>query len=109
MKPIDKAIYHIEQLIKTGGANYLRSSALNLSFWEKHLIDVSVVIILGILIIVAVPSIIIGLVLRKSNPNKDANIITNSTFKFNNNKDKKAVINNNNNNDNDNTVKKKDL
>jgi glucuronosyltransferase len=36
---IDKAVWYVEHVIRTNGANYLRTAATKLSFWEMYLID----------------------------------------------------------------------
>lgn len=50
IKPIDKAVYYVEHLIRTGGAAHLKTSATKLSLVQLHLIDQIVLIILMILI-----------------------------------------------------------
>lgn len=65
--PLENAIYHIEYVLRTGGAPHLRSAAVDLSLWQQSLVDVSLIITAGILLILAVPSIFICLVLRKTN------------------------------------------
>jgi glucuronosyltransferase len=70
VQPIDKAIYHIEQVLEGRGAPHLRSVAVDLSFWQIQQIDVFLVILLVIVSVVAVPSAIIMLVLRRVNPSR---------------------------------------
>lgn len=53
--------------LRTNGAKHLRSAALDLSMWSQSLIDVSLIIAVGILLILAVPSMIICILLRKNN------------------------------------------
>lgn len=67
LDPLENAIYHIEYVLRTGGAPHLRSAAVDLSLWQQSLVDVSLIISAGILLILAVPSIFICLVLRKTN------------------------------------------
>ncbi|XP_065088070.1 UDP-glycosyltransferase UGT5-like [Ochlerotatus camptorhynchus] len=67
MKPMDKAIYYIEYVLKNdGGVPKLRSGALNLTFWERHLVDVALCIVGICLLPVAMIAILIQIVLRKS-------------------------------------------
>lgn len=67
LDPLDNAIYHIEYILRTGGAAHLRSAAVDLSLWQQSLFDVSLIILALTLLILAVPSIFICLVLRKTN------------------------------------------
>lgn len=53
--------------LRTNGARHLRSASLDLSMWSQSLIDVSLIITIGILLILAVPSMIICILLRKNN------------------------------------------
>lgn len=50
IKPIDKAVYYVEHLIRTGGAAHLKTYATKLSLVQLHLIDQIVLICLMILI-----------------------------------------------------------
>jgi hypothetical protein len=113
VKPIDRAIYHIDQVLATKGAPHLRSAAVDLSFWEIQQIDVFLVILVGIILIIAIPSIIILLVLRKTNPNKLQSTPLRRLRKKTVNSDKQVNQQNNhhqihNNNLNLNNIKKKD-
>jgi len=65
--PLEHALYSIEYVLRTNGAKHLRSAALDLSMWSQSLIDVSLIIAVGILLIIAVPSMIICILLRKNN------------------------------------------
>lgn len=65
--PLTNAIYHIEYVLRTNGAVHYRSTVVDLSVWQQHLIDVTLIIIVGVALIIAVPSTIICIVLRKSN------------------------------------------
>lgn len=65
--PLEHAIFNIEYVLRTNGARHLRSAAVDLSLWKQNLIDVSLIITVGILLIIGVPSFFICLVLRKSN------------------------------------------
>lgn len=39
IEPVDKAVYYIEHVIRTGGASHLKTAATKLSLIELHLID----------------------------------------------------------------------
>lgn len=65
--PLANAIYHIEYVLRTNGAVHYRSTVVDLSVWQQHLIDVTLIIIVIVALIIAVPSTIICIVLRKSN------------------------------------------
>lgn len=67
--PLDNAVYAIEYVLRTNGAAHLRSAAVDLSMWQQSMVDVSLIITAGILLIIAVPSMFICLVLRKTNTN----------------------------------------
>ncbi|XP_058832013.1 UDP-glycosyltransferase UGT5-like [Topomyia yanbarensis] len=69
--PLDKAIYYIEYVLrKDGGIANLRTGALKLNFWERHLVDV----VLGFVGICLVPvtliATIIQMILRKTHSKK---------------------------------------
>lgn len=48
MKPIDTAVYWIEYLIGHGGAPHMHSAAVELSFFQYHLLDVYLFILIAI-------------------------------------------------------------
>uniref|UniRef100_A0A1B0DGR6 UDP-glucuronosyltransferase n=1 Tax=Phlebotomus papatasi TaxID=29031 RepID=A0A1B0DGR6_PHLPP len=64
--PHEKAMQYIEMVLKTRGATHLRSSALDLAIWQLYLVDVTLIIVAGCLLILAIPAAIIGIVLRRS-------------------------------------------
>lgn len=70
--PIDLAVHNIEMVLRTGGARHLRSAATKLGFIQAELIDVSLIILLGIVMIIAVPSMIICVILRRNNCKRQA-------------------------------------
>lgn len=73
MKPIDKAIYYIEYVLKNdGGVPKLRSGALNLTFWERHLVDVALCIVGICLLPILGIAVLIQIVLRKSHQRRMA-------------------------------------
>lgn len=65
--PLDHAIYGIEYVLRTNGAKHLRSPAVDLSLLQQSLVDVALLILAGVLLILAVPSIFICFFLRRSN------------------------------------------
>ncbi|XP_059617054.1 UDP-glycosyltransferase UGT5-like [Phlebotomus argentipes] len=68
LTPIDeKAVHNIEMVLRTRGARHLRPTALDLATWQLHLVDVTLCIAAGCLLILAIPAAIIGVVLRRSN------------------------------------------
>ncbi|EAT35941.1 AAEL011937-PA [Aedes aegypti] len=71
MKPMDKAIYYIEYVLNNdGGVQKLRSGALSLTFWERHLVDVALCIVTIGLLPIALFAILIQMILRKSHQKK---------------------------------------
>lgn len=65
--PLDSAIYGIEYVLRTNGARHLRSPAVDLSLLQQNLFDVALLIIAGVLLILAIPSLFICFFLRRSN------------------------------------------
>lgn len=65
--PLTNAIYYIEYILRTNGAVHYRSTVVDLSVWQQHLVDVTLIIIIGVALIIAIPSTIICILLRKSN------------------------------------------
>ncbi|KAK9886103.1 hypothetical protein WA026_014892 [Henosepilachna vigintioctopunctata] len=53
VKPIDKAIYWIEYVIRHKGAPHLHSAALDLSWYQRHLIDFAVYSVLITITLIA--------------------------------------------------------
>lgn len=90
--PLENAIYNIEYVLRTKGARHLRSAAVDLSIWTQNLVDVSLIITAGILLILGVPSFFICLVLRKSHNASStvkvtkSNVITNASPRRNSKK-----------------------
>uniref|UniRef100_A0A6B2EB55 Putative glucosyl/glucuronosyl transferase n=1 Tax=Phlebotomus kandelakii TaxID=1109342 RepID=A0A6B2EB55_9DIPT len=67
-----KAIYNIEMVMRSRGAQHLRPSSLSLATWQLYLVDVTLCIAAGCLLILAIPAAIIGIVLRRSNSASNA-------------------------------------
>lgn len=65
--PLDSAIYGIEYVLRTKGAKHLRSPAVDLTLLQQSLVDVALLIVAGVLLILAIPSIFICFFLRRSN------------------------------------------
>ncbi|XP_001870893.2 UDP-glycosyltransferase UGT5 [Culex quinquefasciatus] len=72
MKPMDKAVYYIETVAKDGGAgvDVLRSGALILTFWERHLVDVALCFVAIFLVPVVLVAALIQVILRKTHRGK---------------------------------------
>lgn len=64
---LQQAVNHIKYVIETQGAGHLRAPSLSLSVWQLYLIDVSATLILIVFVILAVPAVIIGVILRRVN------------------------------------------
>uniref|UniRef100_A0A1L8E1Y1 Putative udp-glucuronosyl and udp-glucosyl transferase n=1 Tax=Nyssomyia neivai TaxID=330878 RepID=A0A1L8E1Y1_9DIPT len=62
----EKAMHTIDMILRTGGARHLRSPSLDLSIWQLYLVDVTLCIVAGCALILAIPAAIIGIVLRRS-------------------------------------------
>lgn len=58
---------HIEYVIESKGAAHLRSPALSMSVWQLYLVDVSATLVLIVFLILAVPAVVIGVILRRTN------------------------------------------
>lgn len=47
MKPLDRAIYWIDYVIRNGGANHLKSDSIGLNDLQYFLVDVSLILFLS--------------------------------------------------------------
>lgn len=45
MKPLDRAIYWIEYVIRNGGANHLKSDSIGLNDLQYFLVDLSIILL----------------------------------------------------------------
>lgn len=61
-----KALSHIELILETGGADFLKSHANTLNFWRLEGLDVLLIIVLGICGILTVPFVVTWCILRRS-------------------------------------------
>ncbi|KAH8419631.1 hypothetical protein KR222_011178 [Zaprionus bogoriensis] len=61
-----RALGHIELVLETGGADYLKSHANRLNFWRSEGLDVLLIIVLGTCGILTVPFVVTCCILRKS-------------------------------------------
>lgn len=61
-----RALSHIELILSTGGADFLKSHANSLNFWRSEGLDVLVIIALGIFGILTVPFVVTCCILRRS-------------------------------------------
>lgn len=64
---LGQSVANIEYVIATKGARHLKSPALALSVWQLYLVDVVLTLILIMFLILAVPAIVIGVILRRAN------------------------------------------
>jgi hypothetical protein len=64
MKPVDKAIFYIEHVLKTNGADYLRSHATQLSWWKIHMIDIGLFFFFFVAIVVLVSGLLVMFLLK---------------------------------------------
>ncbi|XP_053674154.1 UDP-glycosyltransferase UGT5-like [Anopheles nili] len=70
-QPLEKALYYIEYVLKQdGGVDYLRSGALYLSFWPRHVVDVAFIVLIIVLIPVGLFATLIQVILRKTHERK---------------------------------------
>ncbi|KAH8372073.1 hypothetical protein KR093_009985 [Drosophila rubida] len=67
-----KALNHIEFILETGGADFLKSHANTLNFWRSEGLDVLLIILLGICGILTVPFVATCCILRRSYYNQAA-------------------------------------
>lgn len=67
-----RALGHIELILETGGADFLKSHANTLNFWRSEGLDVLVIIVLGICGILTVPFVVTCCILRRSYYNQAA-------------------------------------
>lgn len=61
------AVARIEYVLGTNGAGHLKAPALALSLWQLYLVDVTLTLILIVFLILAVPAVVIGIILRRTN------------------------------------------
>ncbi|XP_055856235.1 UDP-glycosyltransferase UGT4 [Episyrphus balteatus] len=64
--PMSKALYYIDMVLKTSGANHLKSNSNNYGFFKTELVDVLLIILAGLCVIIAVPFLVICAILRRS-------------------------------------------
>ncbi|XP_055535915.1 UDP-glycosyltransferase UGT5-like [Wyeomyia smithii] len=71
MKPLDKAVYYIEYVLRNdGGIANLRTGALRLNFWQRHLVDVVLCLATLCLVLVTAIATLIQIILRKTHKRK---------------------------------------
>uniref|UniRef100_A0A182NMI7 Uncharacterized protein n=1 Tax=Anopheles dirus TaxID=7168 RepID=A0A182NMI7_9DIPT len=71
LQPMEKVLYYIEYVLKQdSGVSYLRSGALYLSFWPRHVVDVATILVLITLIPVGLFATLIQIILRKTHKRK---------------------------------------
>ncbi|XP_040157906.1 UDP-glycosyltransferase UGT5-like [Anopheles arabiensis] len=76
LKPMDKVLYYVDYVLKQdSGVNYLRSGALYLSFWPRHVVDVATILVLITMIPVGLFATLIQIILRKTHERKLKNTI----------------------------------
>ncbi|KFB44381.1 AGAP005163-PA-like protein [Anopheles sinensis] len=74
-KPMEKALYYIDYVLKNdGGVNYLRSGALYLSFWSRHVVDVAIMVLVIVMLPVGLFATLIQIILRKTHQRKLKNV-----------------------------------
>ncbi|ALC45149.1 CG3797 [Drosophila busckii] len=61
-----RALNHIELVLETGGAQFLKSHANTLNFWRSEGLDVLLIIVLGLFTILTVPFVVTCCILRRS-------------------------------------------
>lgn len=64
--PMSRALYNIDMILRTSGANHLKSHANKFGFFKTELVDVLLIILAGVCVIIAVPFLVICAILRKS-------------------------------------------
>ncbi|XP_055606979.1 UDP-glycosyltransferase UGT5-like [Uranotaenia lowii] len=92
IKPMDRAIYYIESVLK-GSLNVsnLRSGALELNFWERHMVDVALCFVGLLLLPIVLVAGLIQIILRKSHQCKtNANLQNKDKSKDANRRNKKT-------------------
>lgn len=62
--PMDNAMFHIEYVMRHNGAEYLKSAAVELSWYQHLLLDVLVVLLVALLFIVITIRLIVKSILR---------------------------------------------
>uniref|UniRef100_A0A182T6B9 Uncharacterized protein n=1 Tax=Anopheles maculatus TaxID=74869 RepID=A0A182T6B9_9DIPT len=71
LKPLDKVLYYVDYVLKQdSGIDYLRSGALYLSFWPRHVVDVASILVLITMIPVGLFATLIQIILRKTHQRK---------------------------------------
>ncbi|XP_049298978.1 UDP-glycosyltransferase UGT5-like [Anopheles funestus] len=75
LKPMDKVLYYVDYVLKKdSGINYMRSGALYLSFWPRHVVDVASILVLITMIPVGLFATLIQIILRKTHERKLKNL-----------------------------------
>lgn len=67
VEPLERAAWVVEHVIRTKGATHLRASVMRLNWSQENLLDVGLIILLGLSLIILVPSLVICVILRKAN------------------------------------------
>ncbi|XP_035910675.1 UDP-glycosyltransferase UGT5-like [Anopheles stephensi] len=71
LQPMDKVLYYVDYVLKQdSGIGYLRSGALYLSFWPRHVVDVASILVLITMIPVGLFATLIQIILRKTHQRK---------------------------------------
>ncbi|XP_052897166.1 UDP-glycosyltransferase UGT5-like [Anopheles moucheti] len=75
LKPMDKVLYYVDYVLKKdSGIDYMRSGALYLSFWPRHVVDVATILVLITMIPVGLFATLIQIILRKTHQRKLKNV-----------------------------------
>lgn len=69
--PMSRALYYIDMVLRTSGANHLKSHANQLGFFKSQLVDVLLIILAGVCVIIAVPFLVICAILRRSDSTRE--------------------------------------
>ncbi|XP_053666785.1 UDP-glycosyltransferase UGT5-like [Anopheles marshallii] len=75
LEPMHKVLYYVDYVLKKdSGIDYMRSGALYLSFWPRHVVDVATILVLITMIPVGLFATLIQIILRKTHQRKLKNV-----------------------------------
>lgn len=67
MKPLEAAVYWVEYAARNGGCEHFRSSALDLTWYQLHMIDITIFLALTTIALMSVPYYLIKKCMRGAN------------------------------------------
>jgi hypothetical protein len=71
LKPVESALYWIEYVIRHQGAHHLRYPGMDLTWYQRYLLDVAAFVTCAVLISVIIIKKILNLILKQTSKNVD--------------------------------------